>query len=35
MPDSYDRPRRLFVVRTALEDRTLRRELNGYETYAR
>jgi len=25
----------LMIVRTALEDRTLRAELNGYETYAR
>jgi protein-S-isoprenylcysteine O-methyltransferase Ste14 len=25
----------LFVVRTALEDRTLREELDGYEAYAR
>jgi protein-S-isoprenylcysteine O-methyltransferase Ste14 len=24
----------LFIVRTALEDRTLRRELEGYEAYA-
>jgi protein-S-isoprenylcysteine O-methyltransferase Ste14 len=25
----------IYVIRTALEDRTLRRELPGYEEYAR